>query len=211
MSASSLFGNSRNAEAKEDRFHILQTAQAIDLTITEENKPNRNLIPLHVRSSTSTFLSAIQVLGDPPSSGGNAMSFKLTVNGQPATVDVPADMPVVGRSGRQSRGTKYGAACRMQRLRFILTAQPQILHHADLQRGGKAITIRRFRRWQPPVQQAWMDDVSQCGLSARPDHVGGGAVGEACSSERYPNRYSDEQHLSPGPICASVKRFTKLR
>ena len=114
------------------------------------------------------------------------MSFKLTVNGRSTTVDVPADMPLlwVIRDALNLRGTKYGCgiavcgACTVH----IDGDSCEILHHADLQRGGKAGHDHRraLHGWQSPGA-AGLDG---CGcfamrlLSAGPDHVGGGAVGE---------------------------------
>ncbi len=98
------------------------------------------------------------------------MAFKLTVNGQPTSVDVPADMPLlwVLRDVLNLHGTKYGCgigqcgACTVhlggQAVRACLTpvsaaTKAPITTVEGLSADGSH-----------PVQQAWMEiDVPQCG------------------------------------------------
>jgi isoquinoline 1-oxidoreductase alpha subunit len=98
------------------------------------------------------------------------MSFKLTVNARPVTVDVPADMPLlwVIRDVLNLRGTKYGCgigfcgACTVHvGGRAVRSCQTPIAAAADA-------SITTLGGLSPdglhPVQIAWQDlDVPQCG------------------------------------------------
>jgi isoquinoline 1-oxidoreductase subunit alpha len=98
------------------------------------------------------------------------MPFKLTVNGQPKTVDVPGDMPLlwVIREVLELHGTKYGCgmslcgACTVhvngEATRSCVTAIAEV--------ANKQITT--IEGLSPngthPLQKAWMEiDVPQCG------------------------------------------------
>ncbi|HEY7220420.1 MAG TPA: (2Fe-2S)-binding protein [Candidatus Binatia bacterium] len=98
------------------------------------------------------------------------MTFKLIVNGRSATVDVPADMPLlwVLRDILNLRGTKYGCgiavcgACTVhvdgQAVRSCVTPIASVARK-------RIITIEGLSsNGSHAVQQAWLDgDVSQCG------------------------------------------------
>jgi isoquinoline 1-oxidoreductase alpha subunit len=98
------------------------------------------------------------------------MSFKLTVNGQPVTVDVPADMPLlwVVRAALNLRGTKYGcgiAVCGACTVHIDGAAARSCITPISSVAGKRVTTIEGLSGdGSHPVQQAWMDvDVSQCG------------------------------------------------
>jgi isoquinoline 1-oxidoreductase subunit alpha len=98
------------------------------------------------------------------------MPFKITVNGRPATVDVPADMPLlwVLREVLNLPGTKYGCgmslcgACTVhvngEVARSCVTSIAEV--------NGKQITTIEglSATGTHPLQKAWMEvDVAQCG------------------------------------------------
>ena len=98
------------------------------------------------------------------------MPYKLTVNGRPATVDAPADMPLlwVLRDILNLRGTKYGCgigqcgACTVHiGGRAVRSCQTPVAA-AD---NAKITTIEGLSHdGSHPVQLAWADlDVPQCG------------------------------------------------
>jgi isoquinoline 1-oxidoreductase subunit alpha len=98
------------------------------------------------------------------------MPYKLTVNGRPATVDAPADMPLlwVIRDVLNLRGTKYGCgigqcgACTVLiGGRAVRSCQTPVAA-AD---NAKITTIEGLSAdGSHPVQLAWADlDVPQCG------------------------------------------------
>lgn len=98
------------------------------------------------------------------------MPYKLTVNGQPTTVDAPADMPLlwVIRDVLNLRGTKYGCgigfcgACTVHiGGRAVRSCQTPVAV-AD---GTKITTIEGLSAdGSHPVQVAWAElDVPQCG------------------------------------------------
>jgi isoquinoline 1-oxidoreductase subunit alpha len=98
------------------------------------------------------------------------MAFKITVNGRAATVDVPADMPLlwVIREVLNLPGTKYGCgmslcgACTVhvngEVVRSCVTPIAEV--------SGKQITTIEglSANGTHPLQKAWMEvDVPQCG------------------------------------------------
>jgi isoquinoline 1-oxidoreductase alpha subunit len=98
------------------------------------------------------------------------MPYKMTVNGRTATVDAPADMPLlwVIRDVLNLRGTKYGCgigqcgACTVHIAgRAVRSCQTPVAS-AD---GAKITTIEGLSPdGSHPVQLAWADlDVPQCG------------------------------------------------
>jgi isoquinoline 1-oxidoreductase subunit alpha len=98
------------------------------------------------------------------------MSYKLTVNGQAFTVDVPEDMPLlwVLRDVLNLRGTKYGCgigqcgACTVQFAgRAVRSCQTPIA----AANGAQITTIEGLSLdGSHPVQLAWAEiDVPQCG------------------------------------------------
>ncbi len=98
------------------------------------------------------------------------MPYKLTVNGRPATVDAPADMPLlwVIRDVLNLRGTKYGCgigfcgACTVHiGGRAVRSCQTPV-SAAD---NAKITTIEGLSSdGSHPVQVAWAEfDVPQCG------------------------------------------------
>jgi isoquinoline 1-oxidoreductase subunit alpha len=98
------------------------------------------------------------------------MPYKLNVNGRPATVDAPADMPLlwVLRDVLNLRGTKYGCgigfcgACTVHiGGRAVRSCQTPVAAAAD----AKITTIEGLSADDThPVQVAWQEiDVPQCG------------------------------------------------
>ncbi len=98
------------------------------------------------------------------------MPYKLTVNGRPATVDAPADMPLlwVIRDVLNLRGTKYGCgigqcgACTVHiGGRAVRSCQTPV----STAENAKITTIEGLSPdGSHPVQLAWADlDVPQCG------------------------------------------------
>jgi isoquinoline 1-oxidoreductase alpha subunit len=98
------------------------------------------------------------------------MPYKLNVNGKPATVDVPADMPLlwVLRDVLNMRGTKFGCgigqcgACTVHLgNRAVRSCQTQVSTVGD----ANITTIEGLSAdGSHPVQQAWRElDVPQCG------------------------------------------------
>jgi isoquinoline 1-oxidoreductase alpha subunit len=98
------------------------------------------------------------------------MPYKLNVNGRPATVDAPADMPLlwVLRDILNLRGTKYGCgigfcgACTVHiGGRAVRSCQTPVAAAAD----AKIMTIEGLSAdGTHPVQVAWQEiDVPQCG------------------------------------------------
>jgi isoquinoline 1-oxidoreductase subunit alpha len=98
------------------------------------------------------------------------MPYKLTVNGKPATVDAPADMPLlwVIRDILNLRGTKYGCgigqcgACTVHiGGRAVRSCQTPVAAAEN----AKITTIEGLSLdGSHPVQLAWADlDVPQCG------------------------------------------------
>ena len=98
------------------------------------------------------------------------MPYKLTVNGRPATVDAPADMPLlwVIRDVLNLRGTKYGCgigqcgACTVHMGgRAVRSCQTPV----SAAENAKITTIEGLSAdGSHPVQLAWADlDVPQCG------------------------------------------------
>ena len=99
------------------------------------------------------------------------MSYTLTVNGRAASVDVPADMPLlwVIRDVLNLKGTKFGCgiaqcgACTVH-----LNGEPvrSCSVPASAAAGQKVLTIEGLAQKGQlhPVQKAWIDnEVPQCG------------------------------------------------
>ena len=96
--------------------------------------------------------------------------FKLTVNGRPASVDVPGDMPLlwVVRDVLGLYGTKYGcgiAVCGACTVHIDGKAVKSCVTPIASAAGKKVTTIEGLsKNGNHPLQRAWMDlDVSQCG------------------------------------------------
>jgi len=98
------------------------------------------------------------------------MPYKLTVNGQSASVDVPADMPLlwVIRDVLNLHGTKYGCgigqcgACTVHlNGRAVRSCQTQV----SVAAGAKITTLEGLSPdGTHPLQLAWQEiDVPQCG------------------------------------------------
>src|SRR5438045_8716635 len=99
------------------------------------------------------------------------MPYKLTVNGRPATVDAPADMPLlwVIRDVLNLRGTKYGCG--------IGQCGACTVHI-----GGRAV-----RSCQPPISTAENAKITTIeGLSPDRSHSGQHAGGDTGAA---PSRY----------------------
>lgn len=98
------------------------------------------------------------------------MIFKLIVNGKPARVDVPPDMPLlwVIRDVLNLRGTKYGcgiAVCGACTVHIDGAAMRSCVIPVSSIAGKKVTTIEGLSGdGSHAVQQAWIDlDVAQCG------------------------------------------------
>lgn len=98
------------------------------------------------------------------------MIFKLIVNDQARTVDVPADMPLlwVLRDVLNLRGTKYGcgiAVCGACTVHINGEPVRSCVTGISSAAGKRIITIEGLSSdGNHPLQQAWRDvDVSQCG------------------------------------------------
>ena len=98
------------------------------------------------------------------------MPFKLTVNGKPVTVDVPADMPLlwVIREVLNMPGTKYGCGmslCGACKVHVNGVATPSCVTSIAEANGKNVTTIEGLATSTlHPLQKAWMEvDVAQCG------------------------------------------------
>jgi len=98
------------------------------------------------------------------------MAFKLTVNGQPTTVDVPADMPLlwVLRDILNLHGTKYGCGigqCGACTVHLGGAAVRSCLTTVAAAAKAPVTTLEGLSNdGTHPVQQAWLEiDVPQCG------------------------------------------------
>ena len=98
------------------------------------------------------------------------MAIKLTVNGRPATVEAPADMPLlwVIRDVLNLKGTKYGcgmSVCGMCTVHVDGVATRSCVTPVSSVAGKRITTIEGLSPdGSHPVQKAWMEiDVPQCG------------------------------------------------
>ena len=98
------------------------------------------------------------------------MPYKLMVNGKAATVDAPADMPLlwVVRDILDLKGTKYGcgmSVCGMCTVHVDGEATRSCVTPVASVEGKRITTIEGLSRdGSHPLQKAWMDlDVAQCG------------------------------------------------
>jgi isoquinoline 1-oxidoreductase alpha subunit len=98
------------------------------------------------------------------------MPFKLTVNGKPVTVDVPADMPLlwVIREVLNLPGTKFGCGvslCGACTVHINGKAERSCVTSIAEANGKQITTIEGLAGpTLHPLQKAWMDvDVAQCG------------------------------------------------
>jgi aerobic-type carbon monoxide dehydrogenase small subunit (CoxS/CutS family) len=117
------------------------------------------------------------------------MSFKLTVNSQSTTIDVPPDMPLlwVVRDSLNLRGTKYGcgiAVCGACTVHIDGVAARSCITPISSVAGKRVTTIEGLSSdGSHPVQQAWMDvDVAQCGY-CQPGQI----MSAAALLAKYPN------------------------
>ena len=98
------------------------------------------------------------------------MAFTLTVNGKSATVDVPADMPLlwVLRDVVGLKGTKFGcgvAQCGACTVHIRGSATRSCVTPVSAVQGADVTTIEGLSPdGSHPLQKAWMEiDVPQCG------------------------------------------------
>jgi isoquinoline 1-oxidoreductase subunit alpha len=98
------------------------------------------------------------------------MTFKLTVNGRPVTVDVPPEMPLlwVIRDVLDLRGTKYScgiAVCGACTVHVNGDAARSCVIPISSAAGKRVTTIEGLSPdGSHPVQRAWIDlDAPQCG------------------------------------------------
>ena len=104
-----------------------------------------------------------------PDQGVDDMAYKVTINGQSHTVDVPAEMPLlwVLRDVLKMKGTKFGCgigacgACTVQ-----LGGRPVRACQTQISRVNAEVTTIEglSANGTHPLQKAWLDlDVPQCG------------------------------------------------
>src|SRR5688572_5936437 len=98
------------------------------------------------------------------------MPYQLTANGQPATVDVPADMPLlwVLRDVLDLKGSKYGcgmALCGACTVHVDGAATRACVLPISQVQGKSVTTIEGLSSdGNHPLQRAWTEvDVAQCG------------------------------------------------
>src|SRR5881394_2314767 len=98
------------------------------------------------------------------------MPYKLNVNGKPATVDVPADMPLlwVLRDVLDLKGTKFGCGisqCGACTVHVNGAAVKSCQRKASTVSGTEVTTIEGLSAdGSHPLQRAWEEiDVPQCG------------------------------------------------
>jgi aerobic-type carbon monoxide dehydrogenase small subunit (CoxS/CutS family) len=98
------------------------------------------------------------------------VAIKLTVNGRAATVDAPADMPLlwVIRDLLNLKGTKYGcgmSVCGMCTVHVDGEAARSCVTPVKSVEGKRITTIEGLSAdGSHPLQKAWIDlDVPQCG------------------------------------------------
>src|SRR5215831_7533021 len=98
------------------------------------------------------------------------MPYKLTVNGQSKTVDVPADMPLlwVLRDVLNMRGTKFGCgigACGACTVHMDGQAMRSCVTPLSAAAGHEIVTVEGLSPdGSHPVQRAWRtNNVPQCG------------------------------------------------
>jgi isoquinoline 1-oxidoreductase alpha subunit len=98
------------------------------------------------------------------------MPISLRVNGRPATVDAPPDMPLlwVLRDLLDLKGTKYGCGigqCRACTVHRNGVAVPSCLLPVSAAQGAEITTIEGLSAdGSHPLQRAWNElDVPQCG------------------------------------------------
>ena len=98
------------------------------------------------------------------------MPYKVTVNGQSKTVDVPADMPLlwVLRDVLNMKGTKFGCgigACGACTVQIDGQARRACQTQISAVGNAKITTIEGLSSdGSHPLQKAWMElDVPQCG------------------------------------------------
>jgi isoquinoline 1-oxidoreductase alpha subunit len=98
------------------------------------------------------------------------MSYSLTVNGKPATVDVPAEMPLlwVLRDVLDLKGSKFGcgmALCGACTVHLDGAAVRSCTLPISSAAGKKVTTIEGLSKdGSHPLQRAWTEiDVPQCG------------------------------------------------
>jgi isoquinoline 1-oxidoreductase subunit alpha len=102
--------------------------------------------------------------------GDDTMPFKLTVNAKPATVDVPAEMPLlwVLRDVLDLKGTKFGcgmAQCGACTVHLDGVAVRSCVLPVSSVAGKRVTTIEGLSEdGSHPLQKAWCElDVPQCG------------------------------------------------
>ena len=107
------------------------------------------------------------------------MPYMLTVNGKPATVDVPADMPLlwVLRDVLDLKGPKFGcgiAQCGACTVHLNGAAVRSCILPISTVAGKTVTTIEGLSAdGSHPLQKAWAEmDVPQCGTSISAHEIG---------------------------------------
>jgi isoquinoline 1-oxidoreductase alpha subunit len=131
------------------------------------------------------------------------MAYTLTVNGKPASVDAPADMPLLWalRDLLNLKGTKYGCgigACGACTVHIDGKPARACQTRVSAAAGRAITTIEGLSAdGTHPVQVAWQEiDVPQCGY-CQADHVGSGPSQPEATADRPGHRQCDERQPVP--------------
>jgi isoquinoline 1-oxidoreductase alpha subunit len=142
------------------------------------------------------------------------MAYTLSVNGKPATVDVPADMPLlwVLRDILDLRGTKFGCglgqcgACTVH-----LGGNPVRSCQTPVSRAAGGATITTIEGLSPdashPLQRAWEElDVPQCGYCQA-----GQIMSAAALLRRTPRPTDADIDTAMGGNLCRCATYTRIR
>jgi aerobic-type carbon monoxide dehydrogenase small subunit (CoxS/CutS family) len=141
------------------------------------------------------------------------MVFKFTVNGRPASVDVPGDMPLlwVLRGALNLRGTKYAcgiAVCGACTVHIDGVAARSCVTQISSVAGKRVTTIEGLSSdGRHPVQQAWMEiDVPQCGYCQA-----GQIMSAAALLAKNPEPTDDQIDAAMDGVLCRCGTYTRIR